>query len=67
MNNYKALEHFSIDKENFESYMNSNLEAKLTDKQWLYLVDEIDGRVGNYVDELLQELAEQVAEGEWDE
>jgi hypothetical protein len=63
----KALEHFSIDKENFESYMNSNLEAKLTDKQWLYLVDEIDGRVGNYVDELLVQLAEEVAEGEWDE
>jgi hypothetical protein len=63
----KALEHFSIDKENFESYMNSNLEAKLTDKQWLYLVDEIDGRVGNYVDELLAQLAEEVAEGEWDE
>jgi hypothetical protein len=67
MNNYKALEHFSIDKENFESYMNSNLETKLTDKQWLYLVDEIDGRVGNYVDELLEQLAEAVAEGEWDE
>jgi hypothetical protein len=67
MNNYKALEHFSIDKENFESYMNSNLETKLTDKQWLYLVDEIDGRVGNYVDELLEQLAEAVAEGEYDE
>jgi hypothetical protein len=63
----KALEHFAIDKENFESYMNSNLEAKLTDKQWLYLVDEIDGRVGNYVDELLEQLAEAVAEGEYDE
>jgi len=63
----KALEHFAIDKENFESYMNSNLETKLTDKQWLYLVDEIDGRVGNYVDELLEQLAEAVAEGEYDE
>lgn len=63
----KALEHFAIDKENFESYMNLNLEDKLTDKQWSYLVDEIDGRVANYLDELLTSLAEEVAEGAWDE
>ena len=63
----KALENFAIDKQNFESYMNLNLEDKLTDKQWSYLVDEIDGRVGNYLDELLQSLAEEVAEGAWDE
>lgn len=67
MSNTKALEHFAIDKENFESYLNTNLDVKLTDKQWAYLVDEIDGRVGNYIDELLTSLAEEVAEGEWDE
>lgn len=63
----KALEHFAIDKENFESYLNINLDVKLTDKQWAYLVEEIDGRVANYLDELLASLAEEVAEGEWDE
>ena len=63
----KALEHFAIDKENFESYLNTNLDVKLTDKQWAYLVDEIDGRVGNYIDNLLTDLAQEVAEGEWDE
>lgn len=65
--NLKALEFFALDKENFESYLNVNLDVKLTDKQWAYLVDEIDGRVANYLDELLASLAEEVAEGEWDE
>jgi hypothetical protein len=66
VNNYKALEHFSIDKENFESYLNTNLETKLTDEQWLLLADVIDGRVANYLDEILEQLAEEVSEGLWD-
>lgn len=63
----KALEHFAIDKENFESFLDESLEIKLTDKQWLNIVDEIDGRVANYLDELLVNLAEEVTEGVWDD
>jgi hypothetical protein len=62
----KALEYFAIDKENFESYLNTNLETKLTDEQWVSIVEEIDGRVANYLDEILQQLAVEVEEGEWD-
>ena len=59
----KALEYFALDKENFESYLNN---VTLTDEQWASIVDEIDGRVANYLDELLGNLALEVAEGEWD-
>jgi hypothetical protein len=59
----KALEFFALDKENFESYLDN---VTLTDEQWASLVDEIDGRVANYLDELLGNLALEVEEGEWD-
>lgn len=61
----KALEHFALDKENFESYFVQGFE--LTDTQWANIVDEIDGRVANYLDEILSILVQQVEEGDWDE
>jgi hypothetical protein len=60
----KALEHFALDKENFESYFVEGFE--LTDEQWVTIADEIDGRVANYLDELLAILVEEVEEGQWD-
>ena len=57
-----ALEHFSITKQAFEDL----LDGTLTDTQWANLVDEINGRVGNYLDELLGNLIMEVEEGEWD-
>lgn len=61
----KALEHFAIDKENFESYM--DFEATLTDEQWAEIVEEIDGRTANFLDELLASLVIDVREGVYDE
>jgi hypothetical protein len=60
----KALEHFALDKENFESYFVEGF--KLTDEQWFHIAEEIDGRTANYLDELLSILVEEVEEGQWD-
>jgi len=57
-----ALENFAITKQAFEEL----LDDTLTDTQWANLVDEINGRVDNYLDELLGNLIMEVEEGEWD-
>jgi len=57
-----ALENFTITKQAFEEM----LDDTLTDTQWANLVDEINGRVDNYLDELLGNLIMEVEEGEWD-
>lgn len=57
-----ALEHFAITKQDFEEL----LDDTLTDAQWANLVDEINGRIDNYLDELLSNLIVEVQEGEWD-
>jgi hypothetical protein len=40
---------------------------KITDKQWEQVVNEVEGRVQNYVDELLELITEDIREGEYDE
>ena len=61
----KALEHYEITKEMFEIEF---LEGKLlTDTQWANIVEEINGRVSNYLDELLGMLVVEIEEGDWDE
>lgn len=59
----KALENIGLDKENFES----NLDGiTITEQQWEKIADEINGRVENFISELLTILAAEVQEGEWD-
>ena len=60
----KALQYFALDKENFESYLDG---ATLTDKQWAEIVDEIDGRVANFLDELLGIIVVDFEEGAYDD
>lgn len=61
----KALEYFALDKENFESFLDDGI--LLTDEQWVTIADEIDGRVANYLDELLPMLVQDFEEGAYDE
>lgn len=49
---------YGIDKENFESYIDQSLNTHITDEQWEAVMDEINGRVDNYIDGLLESLAE---------
>jgi hypothetical protein len=61
----KALEHYEITKQMFELEFLDGRE--LTDIQWANIVEEINGRVSNYLDELLGVLMQEIEEGEWDE
>jgi hypothetical protein len=56
-----ALENFAFSKETFEELLGETL----TDTQWLGIAGEIDGRVNNYLDELLESLIIEVEEGHW--
>ena len=38
----------------------------LTDDLWERLVDEIDGRTANFLDEILGQYLEEIENGEWD-
>lgn len=49
---------YGIDKENFESYIDQSLDKHITDEQWQAVMDEIQGRVDNYIDGLLESLVE---------
>ena len=49
---------YGIDKENFESYIDQSLETRITDVEWTVALDEIVGRVDNYLDNLLESLVE---------
>jgi hypothetical protein len=57
----KALENFVIDKETFESYFNEGVT--LTDTEWATVIEEIDGRAANYVDELIPLIIDDFREG----
>jgi hypothetical protein len=61
----KALEHYEITKQMFELEFLDGRE--LTDIQWANIVEEINGRVSNYLDELLGVLMQEIEEGQWDE
>jgi hypothetical protein len=60
----KALDNIGLDKENFESNLDDGIT--ITDNQWEKIAGEIDGRVENFVLELLNILAAEVQEGNWD-
>jgi hypothetical protein len=60
----KALDNIGLDKENFESNLDDGIT--ITNNQWEKIAGEIDGRVENFVLELLTILAAEVQEGNWD-
>ena len=49
----------NISKEEFEGW----LEEPITEEQWTKVADEIEGRVANYLDELLAGLLQDFREG----
>jgi hypothetical protein len=60
----RMFEEWQIDKENFESYLDADLvELPLSDELWLRIIDDVQGQVANYLDELLQRTALDVQEG----
>jgi hypothetical protein len=63
----KAFEDLAFDKENFESWVDESLQTKLTDEQWDRIKDELDGRVENYLDQMIYDVVLEFREGAYDE
>lgn len=63
----KAFENLAFDKENFESYIDQELNITVTDEQWAKVVDELNGRVENFIDELVWQVVQDFEEGMFDE
>jgi hypothetical protein len=51
----------SVSKEAFEFVVG----GQVADSDWAYVANEIEGRVDNFIEELLQVLAVEYAEGVW--
>lgn len=62
-----AFENLAFDKENFESWVDETLNTRLTDEQWERVKDELDGRVENYLDEMIYQVVLDFREGHFDE
>lgn len=64
----RMFDEWQIDKENFESYLDADLvELPLSDELWERIIDDVEGQVSNYLDELLSRIALDVQEGFYDE
>lgn len=62
-----AFEHLAFDKENFESWVDESLQTRLSDVQWEKVKDELDGRVENYLDELIYMVVQDFREGAYND
>jgi hypothetical protein len=61
------FEDWQLDKENFESYLNEErVELPLSDNLWQQIIDDVEGQVANYLDELLSRIALDIEEGTYD-
>ena len=58
-NERETMSNEIIDREAVEMY-----SGKLTDSQWKIVVEEIDGRVQNYIEEIIDEAVEKAKEKE---
>lgn len=63
----KAFENLAFDKENFESWIDEGMSIKLSDEQWKKVVDDLDGRVHNFLDNLIYDVVLDFREGVYDE
>jgi hypothetical protein len=60
----RMFEEWQIDKENFESFLDPDyVELPIPDELWKRIIDDVEGSVANYLDELLQRVALDVQEG----
>ena len=60
----RMFEEWQIDKENFESFLDPDyVELPIPQELWLRIIDDVQGQVANYLDELLQRTALDVQEG----
>lgn len=58
---------YGIDKENFETFVDESGLTVISDEVWDAIADEIQGRVDNFMDELLDCIAQDYLDGEYGE
>lgn len=63
----KAFENLAFDKENFESWVDESGNTILSDEQWERVKDELDGRVENFLDEMIYSVVLDYREGNFDD
>jgi hypothetical protein len=63
-NMLEATAEFTLDKENFESYLDESLNTVISAEAWETVAEEIDGRLENFLDELIPLIAQQYLAGE---
>lgn len=63
----RAFEFLAFDKENFETWVDETGQTVLSDVQWNKIKDELDGRVENYLDEMIYSVVLDYREGHYDD
>jgi hypothetical protein len=59
----KMFESLVLDRENFESYFDSEDGINITDELWDTVIDDVEGLVANYLDEILNNIVLDIKEG----
>lgn len=62
-----AFEGLEFTKESFERWVDEENKTVLSDEQWEIVRDELDGRVGNYLDDMIYSVVLDFREGMYDE
>lgn len=57
------FESLVLDRENFESYFDEEDGLVITDELWDNIIDDVEGMVSNYLDEILNNLVLDIKEG----
>ena len=56
-----------VTKDEVERWTNEDGLIKLSDGQWSKIADELEGRVANFIDNLLYDIVVDIREGVYDE
>ena len=57
------FESFNLDRENFQSYFDEEDGVYVTDELWEHVIDDVEGMVSNYLDEILNNIVLDIKEG----
>jgi hypothetical protein len=67
MNNEQPVVEITFDKENVESHLSEALDVTIPDAQWASIASELEGRLWNFFEELLDLVKQDYKEGKYDE
>lgn len=59
----KMFESFNLDLDNFETYFDEEDGIDITEEMWDNVIDDVEGMVANYLDEILNNIVLDIKEG----